>query len=75
MKRLRIFVLNDSALDIYLSDCGFIYENVVRLSNKTSYAMNISKSLELIDFLVSKFCLNDFQIKCHDGVVTFRVRS
>lgn len=29
----------------------------------------------LIDFLVSKFCLKDFSVNCHDGVVTFRVRS
>lgn len=75
MKKLRIFVPNDSLLDIYLSDAGFIYDNIVRLSNKTSYKMNITKSFELIDFLVSKFSIQDFSVRCHDGVVTFSVRS
>lgn len=75
MKKLRIIVPKDSALDSYLSDAGFIYDKIVRLSNDTSYKMNISLSLQLIDFLVCKFHLQDFSVCCRDGVVTFRVRS
>lgn len=75
MKKLRIIVPTGSALDSYLSEDGFIYEKIVRLSNDTSYKMNISLSLQLIDFLVCKFHLKDFSVRCYDGVVTFRVRS
>lgn len=75
MKKLRIIVRNDSALDSYLADCGFIYDEINRLSRKTCYRMTISLSLQLIELLVSKFCLKDFSIECHDGEVTFRVRS
>lgn len=75
MKKLRIIVRNDSALDSYLADCGFIYDEIIRLSRKTCYRMNLSSSLQFIEFLVFKFCLMDFSIECHDGEVTFRVRS
>lgn len=75
MKKLRIIVPKDSALDSYLADAGFIYDKFVRLADRTCYKMNISLSLQLIDFLVCKFHLTDFSICCHDGVVTFRVRS
>lgn len=75
MKKLVIIVPKNSALDSYLADAGFLYDKFVRLSCKTYYKMNISLSLQLIDFLVCKFRLKDFSIKCHDGVVIFRVRS
>lgn len=75
MKKLLIIVPKDSALDSYLSDGGFIYFKIVRLSRETCYKMNISLSLSLIEFLVTKFCLTDFSVRCHHGTVTFRVRS
>lgn len=75
MKKLVIIVPKDSALDFYLVDAGFIYDKIVRLSRGTCYKMHISLSLQFIDFLVSKFCLEDFSVKCHEGVVTFCVRS
>ncbi len=75
MKKLRIIVSKDSALDSYLADAGFIYDKIARLSGRTSYKMNISTSLQLIEFLVSKFRLKDFSVRCYHGVVTFRVRS
>lgn len=75
MKKLVIIVPRDSSVDSYLSDAGFIYDKIVCLSRGTCYKMNISLSLQFIELLVSKFCLKDFSIKCHDGVVTFCVRS
>ena len=75
MKKLLIFVPKDSALDSYLADAGFIYYKIARLSNGTCYKMRITLSLQLIELLVTKFCLKDFSVRCHDGVVTFRVRS
>ena len=75
MKKLRIIVPKDSALDSYLTDAGFIYDYIHRLPANTCYKMNISLCLQLIDFLVSKFRLKDFSVRCCDGVVTFRVRS
>ena len=75
MKRLLIIVRTGSAVDSFLADAGFIYEEVFRIPDKTYYMMNISKSLQLIDLLVSKFCIKDFFIQSYDGVVTFRVRS
>lgn len=75
MKNLRIIVPTDSDLDFYLADCGFIYDKIVRLSRRTCYMMNISLSLQLIELLVSKFCLKHFSIDCDDGEVFFRVRS
>ena len=75
MKKLRISGPKGSALDSYLVDAGFIYNKIVRLSNVTSYEMNISSSLNLIDLLVSKFCLQAFSVRCHDSVVIFRVHS
>ena len=75
MKKLRIIVPKDSALDFYLADAGFIYDKISRLSDRTCFKMNISLSLTLIEFLVSKFRLKDFSVRCHDGIVTFRVRS
>lgn len=74
MKKLIIIVPKDSALDSYLAHAGFIYDKIVRLP-QTSYHMNISLPLQLIDFLVCKFCLKDFSIECYDGIVTFIVRS
>lgn len=75
MKTLRIIVLKGSVLDSYLADAGFIYDKIEHLSDIVCYKMNISKSLSLIDFLVSKFGLMDFSIECLDGHVFFRVRS
>lgn len=75
MKKLLIIAPKDSALDSYLADAGFIYDKIVCLSRSTCYKMNISLSLQLIELLVSKFCLIDFSIDCYDGEVTFRVRS
>ena len=75
MKTLRIIVLKDSALDSYLADAGFIYEKIVHLSDIVCYKMHITKSLQLIDFLVSKFCIMDFSVDCLDVEVFFRVRS
>ena len=75
MKKLRISVPKGSALDSYLVDAGFIYNKIVSLSNKTSYEMNISLPLNLIDLLVSKFCLKDFSVRCHHDVAIFRVYS
>lgn len=75
MKTLRIIVLKDSALDLYLADAGFMYDKIVHLSDIVCYKMHISKSLQLIDFLVSKFCLKDFSVDCLDGHVSFRVLS
>ncbi len=75
MKKLRIIVPKNSALDSYLADAGFIYDKITELSHGNCFTMNISLSLQLIDFLVSKFSLKDFSIRCYDGVVTFRVRS
>lgn len=75
MKTLRIVVLKDSALDSYLAHAGFIYDKIVRFSGIVSYKMNISKPLQLIDLLVSKFNIKDYSIDCLDGNVFFRVRS
>ena len=75
MKKLIIFVPKGSDLDFYLADVGFIYDKISRLSNETCYKMCTSLSLQLIGFLVSKFCLEDFSIHCHGGEVTFLVRS
>lgn len=75
MKKLRIIVPKDSFLDSYLVDAGFIYDKIARLPHLTCYKMNITLSLQLIDFLVSKFNLKDFSIRCYHGNVTFRVRS
>ena len=75
MKTLRIIVLRDSVLDLYLADVGFIYDKIVHLSDMVCYKMNISSPIQLIDFLVSKFCLKDFSVDCLDGHVFFRVRS
>ena len=75
MKTLRIIVLKGSALDSFLADADFIYDKIVHLSDTVCYKMNISKSLQLIDFLVSKFCIKDFSVDCLDGHVFFRVRS
>ena len=75
MKTLQIIVLKDSAIDYYLADAGFIYDKIVHLSNIVCYKMDISKSFQLIDFLVSKFRITEFSIDCLDGNVFFRVRS
>lgn len=75
MKKLVIIVPTVSTLNSYLSDAGFIYDKITRLSDRTCYKMNMSTSLEFIEFLVFKFCLNDFSVRCHDGIVSFRVRS
>lgn len=75
MKKLVIIVPKDSTVDSYLADAGFIYDKIVRLSCGTCYKMNISLSLQLIELLVSRFSLKDFSVRCHHGVVTFRVLS
>lgn len=75
MKTLRIIVLEGSVIDLYMADAGFIYDKIVHLSDTVCYVMNITKSLQLIDFLVSKFSIKDFSIDCLDGHVFFRVRS
>ena len=75
MKKIRIIVPKGSALDSYLADAGFIYDYIHRLPASTCFKMNMSSCLQLIDFLVCKFRLKDFCIRCHDGEVTFRVRS
>lgn len=75
MKKLVIIVPTVSTLDSYLSGIGFVYDKITRLSDRTCYTMDISLSLQFIEFLVSKFCLKDFSVRCHHGVVTFRVRS
>lgn len=75
MKKLVIIVPRDSSVDSYLKVAGFIYDKIVYLPQTSCYQMNISLCLQLIDFLVCKFCLMDFSVNCHDGVVTFRVRS
>lgn len=75
MKTLRIIVLRDSALDSYLAHAGFIYDKILHLSYITCYKMEISVPFQLIDFLVSKFCIKDFSLDCLDGHVFFRVRS
>ena len=73
MKKLCIIVPKGSALDSYLADVGFIYDEIVHLSDVVCYKMNISLSLQFIDLFVSKFCLENFSIRCHDGEVTFVV--
>ena len=75
MKKLRIIVPKDSAIDSYLADAGFIYDKFSHLPQGSCYKMSISLSLQLIDFLVCKFRLKDFSVRCYDGEVTFRVRS
>ena len=75
MKSFSIIVLDGYALDSYLADAGFIYDKVVHLSDIVCYKMYISKSLVLIDLLVTKFCITDFSVECLDGEVFFRVRS
>ena len=75
MKTLCIIVPKGSALDSYLANAGFIYNKIVSLSNATCYKMNISLSFQFIDLVVTKFCLRDFSIRCHDGNVTFCVHS
>ena len=75
MKTLRIIVTKDSALDSYLAGAGFIYEKIVHLSDIVCYKMNISKSLQLIDFVVCKFGITDYSVDCLGGEVFFRVRS
>lgn len=75
MKKLRIIVPKGSPVDLYLADAEFFYNEIEHTSCITCYKMNISKSLELIDLLVSKFCLKDFFIWSFYGEVTFHVRS
>lgn len=76
MKKLLIIVPKGSAVDSWLADdAGFIYDYIKRLPHGVSYKMNISLSLQLIEFLVSKFGIRDFSVSCYDGEVTFRVRS
>ena len=75
MKTLRIIVLKDSALDSYLANVGFVYDKIVHLSDIVCYKMNIPNPIQLIDLLVSKFCIIDFSVDCLDGHLFFRVRS
>lgn len=75
MKKLVIIVPRDSSVDSYLKVAGFIYDKIVYLPQTSCYKMNISLCLQFIDFLVGKFCFKDFSVRCHHGVVTFRVRS
>lgn len=75
MKRLSIIVPKDSALDSWLADAGFMYDKVVRSSDKTSYTINLTSKMELINLLVSKFKLQNFCIRCKCGKFTFCVRS
>ena len=75
MKRLSIIVPKDSALDSWLADAGFIYDKVVRSSDKALYKINLTNKMDMINFLVSKFKLKDFCICCKRGKYTFCVRS
>ena len=75
MKTLRIIVLKDSALDSYLADSGFNYDKIYHLSDIVCYKMHISKTLQLIDSLVSKFSLQDYCVECLGGEVLFRACS
>ena len=75
MKRLSIIVPTDSALDSWLSDAGFIYDKVVRSSNKTLYKINLTHKMDLINLRISQFRLKDFCICCKRGKFTFCVPS
>lgn len=75
MKRLRIIVPNESALDSYLADVGFIYDKVIRSSSTTCYKINVTDKMSFITFLLSKFRLNDYSIYCFFDSFVFRVRS
>ena len=75
MKTLRIIVLKGSALDSWLADAGYTYDKIIHISEIVCYKMHNSKPLDLIDLLVSKFCITEFSVDCLDGHVFFRVRS
>lgn len=75
MKRLRIIVPKESALDSYLSDVGFIYEKIVPILDCTCYTINVTDKNLLIKFLISKFSPQDYSIRYKYGEYIFRVRS
>lgn len=75
MKRLLIIVPKGSAIDFYLADVGFIYDKIVRTSDRSYYKINLTDKMSLINLLISKFGIQDFSVRCYYGVFTFRVRS
>lgn len=75
MKRLRIIVPKESALDSYLSNVGFIYDKIVHKLDCTCYTINLTAIKLLINLLISKFSLQDYSIRYKYGEYIFRVRS
>ena len=75
MTELLIIVPKDSALDSYLTDSGYIFDEVARSSRSSYYRLYLIDKMDFINFLISKFSLRDYSIRCHYGEFTFRVHS
>lgn len=75
MTKLLIIVPKGSALDFYLVDSGFIFDEIVRISHSSYYKINVTDKMDLINFFISKFSLQDYTIRCDHGEFIFRVRS
>ena len=75
MKKLLIIVPKDSALDSYLADAGFLFDEIERLIDTTCYKINLTDKMDLINFLISKFSPQDYCIRNIHGEYIFRVLS
>ena len=75
MKKLRIIVWKNSPLDSYLADSGFIFDNVFHLSDRTFYVISLTDKMDLINYLISKFSLHNYSIRCDYDDFIFHVRS
>lgn len=75
MKKLLIIVPKGSALDSYLADADFIYDEISHLFHTTCYLINVTDKMDLINFLVSKFSPQEYLIHNNCGDFVFHVRS
>ena len=75
MKKLLIIVPKGSALDSYLPDAGFFYDEIERLIDTTCYKINLTDKMDFINFLISKFSLQDYSIRNIHGEYIFRVHN
>ena len=75
MTKLLIIVPKDSALDSYLANSLYIFDEIAHSSQKSFYKMYLNDKLVLINFLISEFSLQDYSIRCHYDEFVFRVLS
>ena len=75
MKKLLIIVPKGSALDSYLADAGFIYDEIERLSHTICYTINLTDKMDFINFLISKFSPQDYFIVNNTGEFIFCVHN